>query len=391
MAGPLLARAKARGERAVVAVVTNGDAACKTSGFVRERETLEAMAIVGVPREHVHFLGYPDGAVELLAKEPRATRRLSAQGLCVEGSTTYASEQDGMHTVASVRASAEQPYVREALLDDLAWLLATYRPARVVTAHPDDDHPDHAATGLAVLGAIARAAAPTPRLSFSFVHLGADYPSDDGVGTRGIARSHEPTRRLPEEFQAIEPEERVAWAEAAPVTMGAVLARYRSQLGPEPRTNWLQSFDRADVPLYASPFLCTGTPRRCFDARFDAPPAEPREATDAATPWGEHAPLGVRLGSGVTVRAGGKHYRLCLRPHVRDGAELLVHDLTQGEELERRFAGLSGQPVVLRWVRLAEGVAEVDVSDGRGTVGRRLLALRGPMTVARATTCADVP
>ncbi len=392
MAGPLLARAKARGERVAVAVVTNGDAACATSGFVRERETLEAMAIAGVPREQVHFLGYPDGAVELLGGEPLGVRRRDAAGACQVGDTTYASVKDGVYTVSYQRTSSEQRYVRAGLLGDLAWLLERYRPRRVVTAHPADDHPDHAATGLAVVHAIEAARVPAPRLSFSFVHVGPDYPSDDGVGAAGVARPAEAMRALPEEFRALAVEERVPWSDASPLVMGPMLASYRSQLGANVATNWLQSFDRADVPLFPSPFRCEGSPRRCDDPRFaPSADAEPRVAADAPTGWPALEPVLLPLGEGIIVRAGAKHYRFCHRAHARDGAELLVHDLTNGVELERRFAGLRYGAVRVRWVPAAPGVAELDGADARGTFGRRLVAMRGPMTVARATTCADVP
>jgi LmbE family N-acetylglucosaminyl deacetylase len=389
MAGPLLARARARGERVAVAVVTNGDAACTTSGYVRERETLAAMEKAGLAREAVHFLGYPDGGVELLGTAPLGVRRLDAAGVCVMGDATYASEADGMRTVSMHRTSSEQRFVRAALLDDLVWLLERYRPLRVVTAHPADDHPDHAATGLALVRAIERSSAPAPKVSFSFVHLGPDYPSDDGAG--GVARPQSPMRALPEEFQAIEPEERVPWGDAAGSTMGPMLASYRTQLGASPATNWLQSFDRADAPLYASPFRCEGEPRRCEDPRFAGARSAPLAAGDAPVPWPALAPLELAPGAGITVRAGAKHYRFCLRAQASQGAELLIHDLTDGEELERRFAGLRDERVHVRWVAAAPGVAELDWGDARGTFGRRLLGLRGPMTIARTATCADVP
>ena len=391
MAGPLLGRSRARGERVVVAVVTNGDASCKTSGFVRERETLEAMRVAGIDHDHVQFLGYPDGAVELLGEVPRRARRVDASGACSDGDTTYASAMDKVSTVSWRRTSSEQPYVRESLVRDLAWLLEQYRPRRIVTAHPADDHPDHAATGLAVLDAIERATAPVPKVSFSFVHLGPDYPADDGAGTKGVSRPREPMRALPEEFQALEVEERVAWVDAAPLALGPLLAAYRSQLGTPSTYNWLWSFDRADVPLDASAFVCDGSPRRCVDPRFSGPPAEAREVTGSPTAWVEREPLTVRVGTGVTVRAGEKHYRFCLRSRDRDAAELLIHDLTSGAELERRFSGLAQAPVSVRWVYAARGVAELDWADARGTFGRRLLAIGGPMAVTRATTCADVP
>lgn len=391
MAGPLLARARARGERVAVVVVTNGDYACSTSGFVRERETLAAMDRAGVPHEQVHFLGYPDGGLELLASEPLRVRRLDETGACVEGSTTYASPIERVNTVSVLRKGQEGAYVREGLLEDLAWLLERYRPNRVVTAHPADDHPDHAATGLAVLAAVERARVAPPKLSFSFVHLGPDYPAEDGDGASGVARASQPMRSLPEEFRAIVPEERVAWPEGGAFSMAPLLASYTSQLGASPSTNWLQSFDRADVPLYASPFVCAGSPRVCADPRFEGRGALTVMPTAEARAWPQGSVVSLATGEGLTFRAGAKHYRLCMRREASGDDELLVHDLTAGEELERRFAGVRGGRVEIRWAPEASGVAHVALADARGAFGRRLMALRGPLTVARATTCSDVP
>ncbi|MEP6774553.1 MAG: PIG-L family deacetylase, partial [Chloroflexota bacterium] len=60
----LTARARAAGETVWVLYMTNGDVAGYTSGLVREDEAVAAQANLGVPEDHMIFLGYPDGFLQ---------------------------------------------------------------------------------------------------------------------------------------------------------------------------------------------------------------------------------------------------------------------------------------------------------------------------------------
>jgi LmbE family N-acetylglucosaminyl deacetylase len=68
MAG-VIAAARREGRRVEVAIVADG------SSEVRRGESIAGLALLGVPREDIVFLGYPDGALDRLPRL-RARRRL---------------------------------------------------------------------------------------------------------------------------------------------------------------------------------------------------------------------------------------------------------------------------------------------------------------------------
>jgi LmbE family N-acetylglucosaminyl deacetylase len=136
MAG-VIASARREGRRVVVTVVTNGDAwRPREHGLRRDAETLAGLALLGVPRDDVVFLGYPDGALDRL---PR-----------LRGRPTYALDggfrflQKARHTRAT----------RRGLARDLSMLIDLVNPAEVYTHVPFDGHGDHAAVARFVLGLV---------------------------------------------------------------------------------------------------------------------------------------------------------------------------------------------------------------------------------------------
>lgn len=398
MAGALVAEARARGERVVVAVVTNGDARCKASGYTREAETLAAMEKLGVPRADVHFLGYPDGGLEALGRDTLAPRdRRDAAGACIQGNATYADGSHEMHTVSAERLGRESPYQREAAIDDLAWVIERARPRRIVTAHPADDHPDHAATGLLVTRALERGAVPTPEVLFAIVHAGPCWPTEERADCPvGAAHPSAPMPPLPGRLAAYAPDVRVAWSPAAKASVADLVGTYRSQLGADPPTNWLQSFVRADEVLFRSAFRCAeGVPRRCEDPRF--PRTHALEVPVVASPWLAGTALRIDRAAGLRFEDATRLHRLC--PSV-DAAGRLVLDLEvfpKGRIVEgdadayRRFVVAAEGDVRVAWALEAPGVLGLDLADDRGTFGRRLVGVDGSVRVQRETTCAHVP
>jgi LmbE family N-acetylglucosaminyl deacetylase len=114
-------------------------------GSLREREAIQAMRQLGVPRPQIRFLGFPD------------------EGLCV-----LASGQHADTTFESPYTKRESPPVSEQIVpgtmyrgDDLvreiARLIEEFRPTLLVLPHPGDEHPDHCATHLLVHQALAEA------------------------------------------------------------------------------------------------------------------------------------------------------------------------------------------------------------------------------------------
>jgi LmbE family N-acetylglucosaminyl deacetylase len=190
-AGGLIQDALARGAAVRVVIVTNGDnnlvatdlefKTIKSSarefvieGERRQQESLNALAILGVPARDVLFLGYPDQGLKHLyltnwsADNPyrsRATRDTKAPyRLIYEPGVAYAGEN---------------------LLGNLAQILAEYRPTIVIGPHLDDHHPDHHYTAEFVLRAlsqppVATAAEPPPRLYNYLVHF-PHFPRPKGL------------------------------------------------------------------------------------------------------------------------------------------------------------------------------------------------------------------
>lgn len=152
-------RAIAAGRRVGVVVVSAGDghvrAAAAVAGkevgrlgpqdFVelatlRQRHTLQAMIQLGIPREQLLFLGYPDGGLKAIFesnddapyRQPH-TRRTRTYGVAVRD----------YHTL--VHGSAA-PYVKAAVIDDLVEILKSRRPQQLFTTDEVDRHGDHQAT-----------------------------------------------------------------------------------------------------------------------------------------------------------------------------------------------------------------------------------------------------
>ncbi|HHW15492.1 MAG TPA: PIG-L family deacetylase [Firmicutes bacterium] len=179
-AGGLIQAARQAHVPVQVVVVTNGDgstpAAAKLTkalfvtaidriklGHVRQAETLAAMAALGVGREAVHFLGYPDKLLSLLWEDHWKTPYYSP---------ALRSERDVYQNVHTPRA----PFAGASVCEDLSGLLRTFRPTVVVLPSALDLHPDHRATALFAQQALFDNPTLHPRVYAYLVHRGA-WPS----------------------------------------------------------------------------------------------------------------------------------------------------------------------------------------------------------------------
>src|SRR5205085_3630105 len=59
-AGGIIANALASGRDVRVIVVTNGDVGGMADGLLRQDESVEGLAVLGLAESHVVFFGYPD-------------------------------------------------------------------------------------------------------------------------------------------------------------------------------------------------------------------------------------------------------------------------------------------------------------------------------------------
>lgn len=103
-------------------------------GEIRHDEAMAAGSVLGLPADHLRFLGYPDfGTLEMWdagwGDSPPVKGKLS-------------------RATAVPYANAVRPgtlYKGEEVLKDLTSLIREFRPTKVFVSHPADHHPDHRA------------------------------------------------------------------------------------------------------------------------------------------------------------------------------------------------------------------------------------------------------
>jgi len=164
--GGLIQKALAHGAEIHVALMTNGDASelalvfgerelsRKPKAFIdlgqsRQRESLAALAGLGLSPDRVHFLGYPNnGLVAMWSLD----HWLSSHPY--RSKTTKATASPYPNSITPGAA-----YCGEQVLADVSTLLRRVRPSKVYVTHPQDIHPDHWATCAFVSYALAAIAA----------------------------------------------------------------------------------------------------------------------------------------------------------------------------------------------------------------------------------------
>ncbi len=103
-------------------------------GEIRHTEAVAADSVLGVPKEHISFFGYPDfGTLDMFQtawRDSPAVKGMLSRATAVP----YAD---------AVRPGA--PYKGEEVLKDLTSLIREFRPTKVFVSHPADHHPDHRA------------------------------------------------------------------------------------------------------------------------------------------------------------------------------------------------------------------------------------------------------
>ena len=148
--GGVMQHAVAEGVEITVALMTNGDAselavifgdrqlplspeAYRRLGERRQGETLQAVGSLGVPADHVRFLGYPNGGLtamwrpehwlpDMLYTSPRTGLDSCRYSNCFTPGASYCGHQ---------------------VLSDLISLLEQVQPRMIFVTHLQDIHPDH--------------------------------------------------------------------------------------------------------------------------------------------------------------------------------------------------------------------------------------------------------
>ena len=176
-AAGLIQRVEATGGSVRVVLVTSGDAFSdgvkqithrrrlsdadyREYGIVRERETIDAMERLGLPRARLRFLGFPDGELCFIAAQSRNRPLVSPY---TGRSSPPRPEQ--LFRSAQYRALDIRREIERELLE--------FRPTVIALPSGDDQHPDHCSSFLFARDALR---APTvrhrvrPRVLLYLVH-----------------------------------------------------------------------------------------------------------------------------------------------------------------------------------------------------------------------------
>jgi LmbE family N-acetylglucosaminyl deacetylase len=101
-------------------------------GEVRMNEARASLKHLGVSEENVFFLGLPDGGMEQIWARNQKSEKPYL-------SVLLASE----HSPYRDSAVPNLPYARDAVLAATKAFIAKYKPALIITGHPDERHVDH--------------------------------------------------------------------------------------------------------------------------------------------------------------------------------------------------------------------------------------------------------
>ena len=128
VAGNMILTLAAAKAEIFVAYSTNGD--FEQSAEIRANEAVDALKILGVPRERIIFLGYGDG--HKLSAMPTQSPAGHVETYAAEGFVDYSKKFSGRHS----------SYTRDNFKRDLKSLLLDLR-ANIIFCVDFDNHPDH--------------------------------------------------------------------------------------------------------------------------------------------------------------------------------------------------------------------------------------------------------
>jgi LmbE family N-acetylglucosaminyl deacetylase len=151
--GGRIYRATSQGDAVAVAFLTNGDsfygslkkqlgsrppkpADYLNLGYQRQKEAEQALNILGVKKENIFFLGYPDKGLGIIWKQYQAPER---------SYTSLATRKKAVPYQNALSPGA--PYTASAILQDLDKILTDFQPTEVYLPDMEDTHPDHRAAG----------------------------------------------------------------------------------------------------------------------------------------------------------------------------------------------------------------------------------------------------
>lgn len=191
-AGGMMRQARLKGDDVRAVLITNGDGfrisaaqcfheiAVPPADFVRyaylrQAEARTALGVLGLPPDHVTFLGYPDRGLMPMWIDHWSPKALFSSAFTGAAYSPYTNSPT-LHAA----------YCGQSLLADIEKQMLSDQPTDIYVTHPNDDHPDHAAASVFVRTALEQLRtagvpwAKTARLHYYLVHHG-DWPTPQGL------------------------------------------------------------------------------------------------------------------------------------------------------------------------------------------------------------------
>jgi LmbE family N-acetylglucosaminyl deacetylase len=219
---------------------------------VRQREGLAATRILGLKREDVTFLGYPDAGLD---KVYETVGDAPFRSPFTGKSETFGPLRPEYHSMMHGRPAA---YTRAAVLSDVAEIVRAAQPSQIYASSGADQHLDHHAAFLFVRDALASVGYGGKRSVF-LVHAEplATYPCPPGP------TPHTPIWPCPPfDGRQIVPDAPWPPPERVPVTVAqaerklAAIRAHRSQWQLEPERTYVETFVKSEEvfwPLSPAP------------------------------------------------------------------------------------------------------------------------------------------
>jgi N-acetyl-1-D-myo-inositol-2-amino-2-deoxy-alpha-D-glucopyranoside deacetylase len=177
--GGIIQQALKSGKKVQTAIITSGDGFSKAVtenygiktpkpedyqrlGIDRHNETVSALQILGVSKERINFLGYPDGGTKKLW-ESNWDLSNPHKGRNGSNSSPY-----------SFSYKKNVPYAGENLVKDLIQIIQEFNPTDIIYPDGNDRHNDHWAANAFVQYALAKTKDDVKEWRY-LIHLG-DYP-----------------------------------------------------------------------------------------------------------------------------------------------------------------------------------------------------------------------
>jgi len=148
------------------------------SGYTRQKETIQALNLLGVAEKRILFLGYPDRGLKHLWSDNWNKDQ------------PYQSHYTGNdHSPYNNSYQKNAPYAGQAVLDNLEQIMLNFKPNVIAAPHPADEHPDHAA-GWAFAAASFAKLSSSGRISgvhlYTYLVHRGDFPIPHGYKTDAL-------------------------------------------------------------------------------------------------------------------------------------------------------------------------------------------------------------